>query len=198
MEEELKKYRTDNPKLTEQFADLKRKLGDVNEDEWNSIPEIGDYTVKKRPRMESFVPVPDTLLARAAEEKKSTSAVLDAQPGLSTPASGLQTNLTEVSHRSRGHFRSTFGPSVSGPCSRRPSGSRETSVLHWVPGQDRAPSLQTGERPDQCLHLGLQGCQLLASVQNRLLFSMHCPSFLDALAQAPAWLCRLAPAGAQS
>eukprot|EP00891_Asterochloris_glomerata_P002445 jgi/Astpho2/2445/fgenesh1_pg.00044_%23_65_t len=96
MEEELKKYRTDNPKLTEQFADLKRKLGDVNEDEWNSIPEIGDYTVKKRPRMESFVPVPDTLLARAAEEKKSTSAVLDAQPGLSTPASGLQTNLTEI------------------------------------------------------------------------------------------------------
>ena len=99
MEEELKKYRTDNPKLTEQFADLKRKLGDVNEDEWNSIPEIGDYTVKKRPRMESFVPVPDTLLARAAEEKKSTSAVLDAQPGLSTPSTGLQTNLTEVSHQ---------------------------------------------------------------------------------------------------
>lgn len=34
LEEELKKYRTENPKITEQFADLKRKLADVAESEW--------------------------------------------------------------------------------------------------------------------------------------------------------------------
>lgn len=34
LEEELKKYRTENPKITEQFADLKRKLADIAESEW--------------------------------------------------------------------------------------------------------------------------------------------------------------------
>ncbi len=33
-----------------------------------SIPEIGDYTIKKQRRMERFAPVPDSLLARAAAE----------------------------------------------------------------------------------------------------------------------------------
>ncbi|KAJ8623257.1 hypothetical protein MRB53_031786 [Persea americana] len=35
--------RASNPNITEQFADLKRKLGDVSAEEWESIPEISDY-----------------------------------------------------------------------------------------------------------------------------------------------------------
>ena len=34
LEEELKKFRTENPKITEQFADLKRKLADIADEEW--------------------------------------------------------------------------------------------------------------------------------------------------------------------
>ena len=48
MKEELEKYRRDNPKITEQFRDLKRKLGDVSYEEWDAIPDIGDYTIKKK------------------------------------------------------------------------------------------------------------------------------------------------------
>ena len=36
----------------------------VSRDEWESIPDIGDYTIKKQKRMQSFVPVPDTLLSK--------------------------------------------------------------------------------------------------------------------------------------
>lgn len=53
----------------EQLAPYKRKLAEVTDAEWEAIPEIGDYTIKKHKRMESFVPVPDTLLAKAAAEK---------------------------------------------------------------------------------------------------------------------------------
>lgn len=34
LEAEIEKYRAEHPKITEQFADLKRKLADVSTDEW--------------------------------------------------------------------------------------------------------------------------------------------------------------------
>jgi len=37
----------------------------VKAEEWDAIPDIGDYTIKKRKTMQSFVPVPDTLLSKA-------------------------------------------------------------------------------------------------------------------------------------
>lgn len=46
-----------------------RSLPQISYEEWEAIPEIGDYTIKKKNRFESFTPVPDTLLAKAAAEK---------------------------------------------------------------------------------------------------------------------------------
>ncbi len=48
LKEDLEKYRKENPKITEQFADLKRKLGEVSQSEWEAIPDIGDYTIKRQ------------------------------------------------------------------------------------------------------------------------------------------------------
>lgn len=123
LQEQLEKYRADNPKITEQFADLKRKLADIAEDDWNSIPDIGDYTIKKRPRT-SFAPVPDTLLQKAAAEKETVTA-LDAQAGLSTPASGMTTNLTSVGEGRRtviGLSLDKMADSVSGQTVVDPKG----------------------------------------------------------------------------
>ncbi|PNH09580.1 Pre-mRNA-splicing factor prp1 [Tetrabaena socialis] len=36
LKEELERYRAENPKITEQFADLKRKLADVQYEEWEA------------------------------------------------------------------------------------------------------------------------------------------------------------------
>ena len=60
---EIEKYRKENPKITEQFADLKRKLAEISNTEWEGIPDIGDYSIKKQKRNQ-FAPVPDTLLAK--------------------------------------------------------------------------------------------------------------------------------------
>lgn len=96
LKEEIEKYRAENPKITEQFADLKRKLASVSDSEWEAIPEIGDYTIKnKRPRFESFTPVPDTLLAAAAAEKQTNTAA-EPSAGLETPAGYATTDLTAV------------------------------------------------------------------------------------------------------
>ncbi|KAK4762235.1 hypothetical protein SAY87_030119 [Trapa incisa] len=76
LKQEIEKYRASNPKITEQFADLKRKLHTLSAQEWESIPEIGDYSLRnKKKRFESFVPVPDTLLEKARQEKEHVSAL---------------------------------------------------------------------------------------------------------------------------
>ena len=69
LKEEIEKHRKENPKITEQFADLKRKLSEISEDEWQAIPEIGDYTIKNKQKRQSFAPVPDTLLAQVTSHK---------------------------------------------------------------------------------------------------------------------------------
>ena len=52
LKEDIEKYRKENPKITEQFADLKRKLAQISEHEWNAIPDIGDYTRHKKNKMD--------------------------------------------------------------------------------------------------------------------------------------------------
>lgn len=96
--DEMDKFRRENPKISEQFADLKRKLADMTEADWESVPDIGDYTVKKKKRMQQFVPVPDSLLARAAASSETVTA-LDASAmaaGMATPAGGATTDLTAI------------------------------------------------------------------------------------------------------
>lgn len=76
LKEEIEKYRASNPKITEQFADLKRNLYTVSAQEWDSIPDVGDYSLRnKKKRFESFVPVPDTLLEKARQEQEHVSAL---------------------------------------------------------------------------------------------------------------------------
>jgi pre-mRNA-processing factor 6 len=103
LKKEIEEYRAANPKITEQFADLKRKLGTVSEEDWDAIPDIGDYTIKKKPRNQSFIPVPDTLLARAMAEKETLSSIDAAKlrgpgmGGLETPMGNTPvTDLTAV------------------------------------------------------------------------------------------------------
>lgn len=52
--EESEKYCQERPKIQQQFSDLKRKLADVTDEEWMSMPEVGDARNKRQrnPRQE--------------------------------------------------------------------------------------------------------------------------------------------------
>lgn len=77
--EEAEKERKERPPIQEQFADLKRGLADMTEDDWASLPEVVNLTGKRRKKMEdrfagrSFV-VPDSVIvgARDANTYEST------------------------------------------------------------------------------------------------------------------------------
>ena len=60
--EELAKHRAERPKIQRQFADLKRGLSAVTDEEWDNIPEVGNLTRRKRKRDERSFAVPDSIL----------------------------------------------------------------------------------------------------------------------------------------
>jgi pre-mRNA-processing factor 6 len=71
---ELAKHRTERPKIQQQFADLKRGLSVVTDDEWENIPEVGNLTRKKRRRDERSFVVPDSVIVgdRSKNEYESS------------------------------------------------------------------------------------------------------------------------------
>ena len=100
IKEEIEKFRKERPKIQQRFADLKRGLSSVSSDEWAAIPDIGDYTVKKKKRDEKFVPASDFLLGGAAGTSAFGTSI-DAQiqqkglGGLQTPMAGGATPMNQ-------------------------------------------------------------------------------------------------------
>lgn len=90
-----------------------------------AIPDIGDYTIKKVKRIESFVPVPDTLLDRAAKEKESMKSIDVSGTGMATPMGGTNSTVSELSgvsvvgRTSPGCDTAVFGWCVATTCSHR-------------------------------------------------------------------------------
>ncbi|KAF9457237.1 PRP1 splicing factor, N-terminal-domain-containing protein [Collybia nuda] len=97
---ELAKHRAERPKIQQQFADLKRGLSSVTDEEWESIPEVGNLTRKKRRREERSFVVPDSVLVGDRGKNEYESSLDTRQQengGFETPAdSGALTNFVEI------------------------------------------------------------------------------------------------------
>uniref|UniRef100_A0A0A9VZK8 Pre-mRNA-processing factor 6 n=1 Tax=Lygus hesperus TaxID=30085 RepID=A0A0A9VZK8_LYGHE len=113
LREELEKYRQERPKIQQQFSDLKRGLVAVSEDEWRSVPEVGDARNRKmrNPRAERFTPLPDSVLTRnMGGESQSTidpsSGLMSAIPGTATQ--GMLTPTGDLDLRKMGQARNNL------------------------------------------------------------------------------------------
>eukprot|EP01035_Chromulina_nebulosa_P017336 gene17336-22881_t len=95
----LNKAKSNKTSISEQFADLKRELGKVSAEEWDSIPEVGDNSLKlKQPRKKDiYTPVPDSLIENSAQIGLYTKSVdpngfetsLSRLPGTQSVTAGL-------------------------------------------------------------------------------------------------------------
>jgi hypothetical protein len=83
---DLAKHRAERPKIQQQFADLKRGLGAATDEEWETIPEVGNLTRKKRRGMERSFAVPDSILVGDQSKSEYENSLDDRQqqvrPGL--------------------------------------------------------------------------------------------------------------------
>ncbi|KAF5378077.1 hypothetical protein D9615_007629 [Tricholomella constricta] len=97
---ELAKHRAERPKIQQQFADLKRGLSAVTDDEWENIPEVGNLTRKKRRRDERTFAVPDSIIVGDRSKNEYENSLDTRQQeagGFETPAdSGALTNFVEM------------------------------------------------------------------------------------------------------
>ena len=96
---------TQSQQISEQFRDLKNQLANVTEDEWASIPDVGDYSLryKQKRRKDVFTPITDSLLesrinknndATASNTNSTTASTAQIIP---TQASGFQSVVTNMS-----------------------------------------------------------------------------------------------------
>ncbi|KAI6872758.1 hypothetical protein KC343_g11641 [Hortaea werneckii] len=89
-QQEREDYERNNPKIQQQFADLKRALGTVSDEDWANIPEVGDLTGRNRRNKQNerqrFYAVPDTVLAGARDGAQMGTEVQD--EGMATEAGG--------------------------------------------------------------------------------------------------------------
>ncbi|KAK4991883.1 U4/U6 x U5 tri-snRNP complex subunit Prp1 [Elasticomyces elasticus] len=101
---EREEYERDNPKIQQQFADLKRALGSVSDEDWASIPEVGDLTGKNRRTKQNarqrFYAVPDSVLAGARDQQRLETSIsadgTQTQNGGSESADGTMTNFADI------------------------------------------------------------------------------------------------------
>ncbi|KAK6542945.1 hypothetical protein TWF694_006883 [Orbilia ellipsospora] len=91
---ERDEYERKNPKIQQQFADLKRGLETVSDDDWANLPEVGDLTGKNRRAKQSqikrFYAVPDSVLAGARDQGAMDTTVQEDN------ADGTMTNFASI------------------------------------------------------------------------------------------------------
>lgn len=102
--QERRDYEANNPKIQQQFADLKRSLASVSDEDWANIPEVGDLTGKnrrtKQNQRQRFYALPDSVIAGARDSAQfETTVTEDSAPengsGMDT-ADGTMTNFADI------------------------------------------------------------------------------------------------------
>lgn len=101
--EEIEEYNRKNPKISDQFADLKRPLATITDEEWANLPDPGDLTGKNRRSKQNlrqrFYAVPDSVLAGARDSADLQTTVQDDGADASASADnkdGTMTNFADI------------------------------------------------------------------------------------------------------
>ena len=108
--QERAEYEANNPKIQQQFSDLKRGLASMSEEDWSNLPEPGDLT-RKNKRMKAdrqanarHYAVPDSVLAGARDSMQMDSTVQD-DSATTNGSSGGAVDGTLTDFRSIGQAR---------------------------------------------------------------------------------------------
>ena len=102
--QEREDFERNNPKIQQQFADLKRSLASVSDEDWANIPEVGDLTGKNRRTKQNlrqrFYAVPDSVIAGARDSTQFDTSVNDegdqANGSGTDTADGTMTNFADI------------------------------------------------------------------------------------------------------
>ncbi|OQD73194.1 hypothetical protein PENDEC_c016G04857 [Penicillium decumbens] len=99
-QQEREEYERKNPKIQQQFADLKRSLAAVSEEDWANLPEVGDLTGKNRREKQNsrqrFYAVPDSVIAGARDSAQFNTTVAEDGAADGGDGDGTITNFADI------------------------------------------------------------------------------------------------------
>jgi pre-mRNA-processing factor 6 len=99
-QKEREEYERNNPKIGQQFSDLKRALGAVTDEDWANLPEVGDLTGKNRRARQQlrqrFYAVPDSVIAGAHDSSALGTTVADDGAANGDAPDGTMTNFADI------------------------------------------------------------------------------------------------------
>jgi pre-mRNA-processing factor 6 len=96
---EKEEYARKNPTIAEQFADAKRALATVTDDEWANLPEVGDLTGRNKRREDlrkRTYNAGDSMIMTAYNSTQFNSSVDTSTNGEDTAMGGIQTDFVEM------------------------------------------------------------------------------------------------------
>jgi pre-mRNA-processing factor 6 len=82
--EMLMKIRNEKPTIRQSFSDIKHEMKKLSKDDWEKIPDIQDFTVKKR-KIERYTPNTDVNIERALNDSQLANSISNSQFGAETP-----------------------------------------------------------------------------------------------------------------
>ncbi|KAM7200123.1 PRP1 splicing factor, N-terminal domain containing protein [Rhypophila sp. PSN 637] len=97
---EKEEYERLNPKISQQFAGLKRALETVTDEEWANLPDPKDLTGRtkraRQARMQRFYAVPDSVIAAARDQGQFGTTVADDGNATETNKDGTVTDFAKI------------------------------------------------------------------------------------------------------
>lgn len=128
---EREEYERNNPKIQQQFTDLKRALGTVTDDDWANLPEVGDLTGKNRRVRQNlrqrFYAVPDSVLIAARDSgQMGTSVAEDGTQTSNDQADGTMTNFKGIGEARNKAFQVQLSRAAVGSTGDPANGSGTT------------------------------------------------------------------------
>ncbi|GBE60413.1 U5 snRNP-associated protein 102 kDa [Babesia ovata] len=114
---EVNRQRSEKPTIHQQLAPLKRELEALTMEDWESIPSIGDYSLKRKQqnkRQPQFTAAPDSLLYSARAHMQSDTSIGTSTPlGFATPLGIMGGSSTPLGNRSASVMRTPSGTTSS-------------------------------------------------------------------------------------
>lgn len=74
LKETISKLREERPTIRQQFSDLKSGLTKINKDEWENIPDVPDYTIKKK-KQERYTPISDKIIEQGLQDNVTLNSI---------------------------------------------------------------------------------------------------------------------------
>jgi pre-mRNA-processing factor 6 len=118
-QKERDEYEKNNPKIQLQFADLKRALGGVSEEEWAALPEVGDMTGKAKRAREARMAnarsyaVPDSVIQAANSSGQLETSISSSDGG----GDGTMTNFASIGTAQKNALQVRLDSAANAPVS---------------------------------------------------------------------------------